>query len=164
MRRSECNSFDKRRLNIGKKETLSPSPCNNSFYEKFPHNSSQNYTLLQYELHPIPLWKALCQASNIWDPCLYKLHVCMKNNEVGRLDHSILPASQNCQDNWVRPVFSRRDSLTALTSNIDWLSCRYHVITGNKSTFLESKLFQKNSTVMTIRGVFDYRSSLSEVS
>ena len=56
MRRSECNSFDKRRLNIGKKETLSPSPCNNSFYEKFPHNSSQNYTssninytLLKYE-------------------------------------------------------------------------------------------------------------------
>ena len=64
----KCNSFDKRRLNIGKKETLSPSPCNNSFYEKFPHNSSQNYTQLQYELHPIPLWKALYQMSNTRDP------------------------------------------------------------------------------------------------
>ena len=56
-RSSESSSFDKRRLNIGKKETLSPLPLVITVSMKsFPHNSSQNYTssniiytLLKYE-------------------------------------------------------------------------------------------------------------------
>ena len=39
---------------------LSSSPCNNTSYEKFPHNSSQNYTRPPiYELYPYPTRAAI---------------------------------------------------------------------------------------------------------
>ena len=45
---------------------LSSSPCNNTSYEKFSHNSSQNYTRPPiYELHPSPTRAVIVFQNNV---------------------------------------------------------------------------------------------------